>query len=988
MKKGINLFLIMTILFCFFAPAFPVKADTTFDVYLEDSAGSNLLSSFGTYQEAYNFAATKESENQDHNLIIYKDGKIRYVTYGLVNFRTKSLSSLNTTYTIEFNNREGYTNGYYGADAAFLGTNEDGTKIRFKQAGVIGWVDYSEIELINMNAATYNSIYTSSYIAGKLVDFSTDEFMHNIATNIHSSSMSTVVLGQEIPEGMALSTKTNKTYYLSYDGHYFYPESLEGYRTMIRDYKSGVYTNAVNADKPYYNYYQFLSHRTISNYTSAQLRQDFSDYTSKATTYPVLAGQSQLYGEETSFIQYQNELGVNAILMLGVAKNESANGTSSFAVNYNNLFGHGAYDIAPGVNANRYVSVAQGIYAHARVFISEGYADPCDGYNVNGDGTSSSCHKGRYYGAYVGDKSSGINVKYASDPYWGEKAARNYYYFDKQYGLQDYGKYGIGVKTSSENYPIQSNPTSNSTILYTTGPSTSYAVTILAAVTGESINGNDVWYKIQTDPTLNSTRTGILQDQGMYDYDHNVGYIHSSYLNYVRLGKNEKNRYVIKFNPNGGTFSDNFTTTKSLTIEEYVIPDINPPTKEGYRFVGWDKQVVAATEDTTYTAVYEPLNITYTITFQAGEGKFTDGSNIREVSTKAGEIPTVETPNREGYVFVGWSPTLESATKNTSYVAQYKKESDIEWKETDGEFYFHELTSDKEGLHITGYSTINGISINESTLMSFEIQFENMDTGEITTIPCNQITNKNEMPFEIGSINGYIATYSWFQGTIPLDSLKEGNYRAYIVTRSGTFYTKKLVRNLLGKTMVGSYEANGRQMWIRNNYYLKTVPMEFFVRDKEIGLKNNNPIDNMITGYSSISFEGTELKIRGFAHNVGGNYGLAAPVSRSIILENTSTFQTLKQPITTITNGDYIISLRVPDGYDKTKAWFEGSIDIRNLEKGIYVIYICNEANINDFAELNDIFGKAINAKTTVDGKQYSLRINADLRYRIELVVE
>ena len=30
---------------------------------------------------------------------------------------------------------------------------------------------------------------------------------------------------------------------------------------------------------------------------------------------------------------------------------------------------------------------------------------------------------GRYFGANLGDKGSGINVKYASDPYWGEKAA-------------------------------------------------------------------------------------------------------------------------------------------------------------------------------------------------------------------------------------------------------------------------------------------------------------------------------------------------------------------------------------------------------------------------------------------------------------------------------------------------------------------------------------------------------------------------------------
>ena len=29
----------------------------------------------------------------------------------------------------------------------------------------------------------------------------------------------------------------------------------------------------------------------------------------------------------------------------------------------------------------------------------------------------------RYNGGFLGNKASGLNVKYASDPYWGEKAA-------------------------------------------------------------------------------------------------------------------------------------------------------------------------------------------------------------------------------------------------------------------------------------------------------------------------------------------------------------------------------------------------------------------------------------------------------------------------------------------------------------------------------------------------------------------------------------
>ncbi|MCI9234241.1 MAG: hypothetical protein HFH08_06620 [Bacilli bacterium] len=981
MKKIIYLFSVALLLFCFFAPSFHTSAAAVYEVYVENASGNNLVLSAGNYKDAYILALEKEKEDPNNNVVIYADGRVAYATYALVNFRTKASLGVTTNYTIEFNGRQGYTNGYYGADAAFLGTNEDGTQVRFMQAGVIGWVNASEVEVLNMNSSTYTSFFTSVY---SMIYTDAWELRHYIALNVREyGSVGTVILGQERPHGMA-----DKTNYLSYDGHYFYPDSLEGYRAMMRDYKNGVRTSSINPNNPYYNYYQFLSHRSISNYTGAQIKQDFSAYTSKPTSHPVTVGQSQLFGEETSFIQYQNEFGANAIMMLGTAKNESSNGTSNIAVNKNNLFGHSAYDSAPGASADGYVSVSQSIFAHAKKFISEGYLDPCDGYTVNGNGTSSKCHTGRYYGGNLGDKSSGMNVKYASDPYWGEKAAQNYYYFDKKYSLQDYGKYSIGIKTSNESFPIKAVPTNDSVTLYTTGNSTSYAVTILGTVTGSEINGNNIWYKIQSDPTLNSTKTGIVQDQGEYNFDHNIAYIHSSYIGFVRAGKNEKNRYTVRFNPNGGKFTDNITSTKSLTVEEYVIPEINTPSREGYIFKGWDKEIVAATENVTYNAVWEPIIKTHVITFDAGKGHFIDQTKTKKLEVNIGELPAPEIPTLEGYTFIGWSPSLTVATKDTTYVAQYEKNDEIQYIETEGEFYFHNLESSDAGIEITGYSTINGIQMDKNSNVTYEIEFENLNTKEITKIPIDRILNENAMPFIIGKVNGVDKTYSWFRGNISLKALEVGDYKAYIVAKSGNLYTRKLVRNMFGKSMISSRILNEKQIWIRNNYYLKTVPMEFFVRNQVIAPKNNDPLDNMITGYSNISFEGTQLKIKGFAHNVNGDYAVNASIGRTIILENIDTYDINSTPALTITNGDYPISLRVSDGFDKTKAWFEASIDIASLEKGTYIIYVANSANISDFAELNDIFGKTITATTTLNGKNYSLRVNTEARYRIELVVK
>lgn len=40
---------------------------------------------------------------------------------------------------------------------------------------------------------------------------------------------------------------------------------------MISDYKQGIYSNSVNANSPYYNYYQYLPHRSKTSFTSSEL---------------------------------------------------------------------------------------------------------------------------------------------------------------------------------------------------------------------------------------------------------------------------------------------------------------------------------------------------------------------------------------------------------------------------------------------------------------------------------------------------------------------------------------------------------------------------------------------------------------------------------------------------------------------------------------------------------------------------------------------
>jgi hypothetical protein len=47
------------------------------------------------------------------------------------------------------------------------------------------------------------------------------------------------------------------------------------------------------------------------------------------------------------------------------------------------------------------------------------------------------------------------------------------------------------------------------------------------------------------------------------------------------------------------------------TVEQGIVPVPPEVTREGYTFLGWTPDIVAATEDTTYTAQWEVIPVIY-----------------------------------------------------------------------------------------------------------------------------------------------------------------------------------------------------------------------------------------------------------------------------------------------------------------------------------------------------------------------------------------
>ena len=344
----------------------------------------------GTVSEEVSEEAAEEETN---GITLFS---VRSVENKVVNFNTKGNATTNYT---DSNGESGYTNGAYGADAAYLGTSSDGN-IKFMLAGVTGTVSVSDVELVDYSTvADKVSYYKVS--GGRLV--------HYISQNLNNAPSSTV------DNGPAPSYLSQDTKYYSYDGHYFYTD----YGVMLSDYQSGCNgDSAVNSGNRFENYFQFLDMNSSTGYSADELNTILNDtLQSKGKD-----SSSKLWDAGNLFVKYQNTYGVNALLSVGIAINESGWGTSSISQNKNNLFGLNAQDSNVG-NASSYYSVESCIIDFMKNWMAGGYLNDASWKN---------------FGEFLGNKGEGINVKYASDPYWGEKAAAHAWTLDENGDSRDY----------------------------------------------------------------------------------------------------------------------------------------------------------------------------------------------------------------------------------------------------------------------------------------------------------------------------------------------------------------------------------------------------------------------------------------------------------------------------------------------------------------------------------------------------------------------
>ena len=284
----------------------------------------------------------------------------------------------------------------------------------------------------NTNSTTYSGYYkvTSLYIPvydanGRILSHVSKDtilFRDNRATANGRIPVQVAGITGYVNSGQVAAVNSSTTFIPDYvsDGKYVYHRYSAYNKVMVayhnpnmqvgKSYYSadGINFGSFKLDHPF----QFSNLKSRSNYTAADINRLYS---------LMGANNSKLAGKGATFKAAEQRYGVNALYLVAHSALESAWGRSQIARDKNNFFGIAAYDTTPYTSATKFDDVDSGILGAAR-WIDRNYLSNT-GYPANG--------------AYLGNKARGMNVNYATAPYWGESIASIMFSANEKLGRKD-----------------------------------------------------------------------------------------------------------------------------------------------------------------------------------------------------------------------------------------------------------------------------------------------------------------------------------------------------------------------------------------------------------------------------------------------------------------------------------------------------------------------------------------------------------------------
>ena len=210
----------------------------------------------------------------------------------------------------------------------------------------------------------------------------------------------------------------------------------------------------------------------------------------------------------------------------------------------------------------------------------------------------------------------------------------------------------------------------------------------------------------------------------------------------------EINQYKITFDTNGGSEITPITQDYGTEI---TAPD--NPTRKGYTFKGWDKEIpkTMPAENMTITAQWE-IN-QYTITFDTN-----GGSEIAPITQDYGtEITAPDNPTRKGYTFKGWDKEIPETmpAENITITARWKDTEKPtgeiiigtnKWNEFLNELTFGIFFKDTQEV------TINAVDNSGVVFVSYLVTDKELSEAELNSL----VFRAYEEPFCIDPNGEYI----------------------------------------------------------------------------------------------------------------------------------------------------------------------------------------------------------------------------------------
>ena len=232
------------------------------------------------------------------------------------------------------------------------------------------------------------------------------------------------------------------------------------------------------------------------------------------------------------------------------------------------------------------------------------------------------------------------------------------------------GSYFMWLGSNGNSYASGGSVPADVTELTVQWTAPTYAVT-LNTNGGTINNGNVTSYTYGVGATLPTdvTRTGYTF-KGWY-YNENLTGSPVTAISNTETGNKEYwakweiNQYTVTVKPENGEADITITQDYGTAIAAPA-----DPTREGYTFTGWDRDIPATmpAENMTVTAKWKVNQ--YTITFDTN-----GGSEITPITQDYGTAITAPaSPTREGYTFIGWDKAIPATmpAENMTITAKWK----------------------------------------------------------------------------------------------------------------------------------------------------------------------------------------------------------------------------------------------------------------------------------------------------------------------------